>query len=160
MYDEDLDDALDECRGLIDDYDSQLSDLEEQEYEAKMNCREELREIDEYWDRENEYIKSNGIYTKEEIRQILEQHEEIRREKKREVLDRFAFDKDSIEFDREQLEFDREQAMWDMDFAIQEHELDIADQEYERENDSRIIAARNEELAAYADFIASMDMDD
>ena len=71
MYDEDLDDALDECRGLIDDYDSQLSDLEEQEYE-----------------------------------------------------------------------------------------LDIADLEYERENDSRIIAARNEELAAYADFIASMDMDD
>jgi len=71
MYDEDLDDALDEYRGLIDDYDSQLSDLEEQEYE-----------------------------------------------------------------------------------------LDIADQEYERENDSRIIAARNEELAAYADFIASMDMDD
>lgn len=62
MYDEDLDDALDEYRGLIDDYDSQLSDLE--------------------------------------------------------------------------------------------------DQEYERENDSRIIAARNEELAAYADFIASMDMDD
>ena len=47
MYDEDLDDALDEYRGLIDDYDSQLSDLEEQEYEAKMNCREELREI--YW---------------------------------------------------------------------------------------------------------------
>lgn len=71
MYDEDLDDALDEYRGLIDDYDSQLSDLEEQE-----------------------------------------------------------------------------------------HELDIADQEYERENDSRIIAARNVELAAYADFIASMDMDD
>ena len=70
------------------------------------------------------------------------------------------FSWDSIEFDREQLEFDREQAMWDMDFAIQEHELDIADQEYERENDSRIIAARNEELAAYADFIASMDMDD
>ena len=70
MYDEDLDDALDEYRGLIDDYDSQLSDLEEQEYEAKMNCREELREIDEYWDRENEYIRSNGIYTKEEIRHI------------------------------------------------------------------------------------------
>lgn len=160
MYDEDLDDALDEYRGLIDDYDSQLSDLEEQEYEAKMNCRKKLREIDEYWDRENEYIRSNGIYTKEEIRQILEQHEEIRRSKKKEVLDRFAFDKDSIESDREQLEFDREQAMWDMDFAIQEHELDIADQEYERENESRIIAARNEELAAYADFIASMDMDD
>ena len=152
MYDEDLDDALDEYRGLIDDYDSQLSDLEEQEYEAKMNCRKELREIDEYWDRENEYIRSNGIYTKEEIRQILEQHEEIRRSKKKEVLDRFAFDKDSIESDREQLEFDREQAMWDMDFAIQEHELDMADQEYEREKESRIIAARN------ADFIASMDI--
>ena len=58
MYDEDLDDALDEYRGLIDDYDSQLSDLEEQEYEAKMNCREELREIDapqDLFDRKKAY---------------------------------------------------------------------------------------------------------
>lgn len=30
----------------------------------------------------------------------------------------------------------------------------------DQEMDARIIAARNEELAAYSDFIASLDMDD
>lgn len=76
---------------------------------------DKFKEIDEYWDKENKYIKTNGIYTKEEIAQILEQHEEIRRNKKKEILERFDMDMDFIEFEKEQLEFDREQAEMDLD---------------------------------------------
>ena len=57
--------------------------------------------------------------------------------------------------DREQLEYDRPQAEDDMEFAMRERDLIAMDQE--QEMDARIIAARNEELAAYSDFIASLD---
>ena len=120
--------------------------------------RSELQEIDEYWDREDEYIRKSGIYTKAEIRQILEEHNEVRRSQKEDVRERYQMDMESIDFDKEQLEYDRQQAEDDMEFAMLERDLIAMDQE--QEIDARIIAARNEELAAYSDFIASLDMDD
>ena len=58
MYDEFEDDDL------LMDYDDDLlydEELEEMVYEDKVS------EINDYWDRENEYIKNSGIYTKEEV---------------------------------------------------------------------------------------------
>ena len=53
----------------------------------------EVNEIDEYWNRENEYIKNSGIYTDEEVLQILANHEEIRRDKKEEAREWYEFEK-------------------------------------------------------------------
>ena len=46
----------------------------------------------EYWNRENEYIKNSGIYTDEEVQQILANHEEIRRDKKEEAREWYEFE--------------------------------------------------------------------
>jgi len=53
------------------------------------------------------------------------------------------------------LEFDRQMAEMDMENVMLER--DLINMEQDQEMESRIIAARNEELAAYADFIASLD---
>lgn len=156
---DEFDDAIDEYNSFMDDYDSDLTDLKMQEWQVKDECKRQLREVDEYWDRENKYIKTSGIYTKEEITQILEQHEEIRRNKKKEILERFDFDMDMIEFDKEQLEMDREQAESDLEFAMQDREFVQMDIQQSQDLDSRQIAAQREELAAYSDFIASLDED-
>ena len=142
---------------FLHDYNSQLDDLANQEEDVRNMYEAELQEIDEYWDREEKYIRNSGIYTEEEIRQILEEHNEARRRQKEEVKDRYLFERESIDFDREQLEYDRQQAVDEMEFAMLERDLIAMDQEQEME--ARIIAARNEELAAYSDFIASLDMD-
>ena len=153
MYDE-----LEEYEEFLDDYHGRLDDLSMQAEEIRDMYRSELQDIDEYWDREDEYIRKSGIYTKAEIRQILEEHNEVRRSQKEEVRERYQMDMESIDFDKEQLEYDRQQAEDDMEFAMLERDLIAMDQE--QEIDARIIAARNEELAAYSDFIASLDMDD
>lgn len=140
---------------LMDDYHGRLDDLSMQAEEIRDMYRSELQEIDEYWNREDEYIRKSGIYTKPEIRQILEEHNEVRRSQKEDVRERYQIDMESIDFDKEQLEYDRQQAEDDMEFAMLERDLIAMDQE--QEMDARIIAARNEELAAYSDFIASLD---
>ena len=140
---------------LMDDYHGRLDDLSMQAEEIRDMYRSELQEIDDYWDREDEYIRKSGIYTKAEIRQILEEHNEVRRSQKEDVRERYQIDMESIDFDKEQLEYDRQQAEDDMEFAMLERDLIAMDQE--QEMDARIIAARNEELAAYSDFIASLD---
>ena len=71
MYD-DYDDYLD-------DYNDQLDELEEQEQDAFDSYESELEEIDDYWDRENEYIRNSGIYSEDEVNQILEEHNRIRK---------------------------------------------------------------------------------
>ena len=65
-----------------DDYDSlmEVDDLLFNEEDERLEYDRRAREINEYWDRENKYIKSSGIYTKEEVRQILDEHNRIRRE--------------------------------------------------------------------------------
>ena len=140
---------------LMDDYHGRLDDLSMQAEEIRDMYRSELQEIDDYWDREDEYIRKSGIYTKAEIRQILEEHNEVRRSQKEDVRERYQIDMESIDFDKEQLEYDRQQAEDDMEFAMLERDLIAMEQE--QEMDAGIIAARNEELAAYSDFIASLD---
>jgi hypothetical protein len=106
MY-EDYDDYED----FLDDYNDQLNDLEDQEQFAYDMYESEVNGIDEYWDRENEYIKNSGIYTDEEVQQILANHEEIRKSKKKEAREWYEFERDTIHFDREQgemAESDRE----------------------------------------------------
>ena len=52
-----------------DDYDSLMDETDDvlfNEEDERMIYECEVNEINEYWDRENEYIKSSGIYTKEE----------------------------------------------------------------------------------------------
>ena len=110
MYDDDFDDYL------LDDYNDQLDELEDQEQFAYDMYESEVNEIDEYWDRENEYIKNSGIYTDEEVQQILANHEEIRKSKKKEAREQYEFERDSVRFEREQVEFDREMAESDREF--------------------------------------------
>lgn len=154
-----FDDAMDEYNSSMDDYESDLTDLKMQEWDARDECKRQLREVDEYWDRENNFIKTIGIYTNEEIAQILEEHEKVRRSKKAEILERFDFDMEMIAFDKEQLEMDREQAVSDLEFAMQERESAQMELDQAQDMNSRQIAAHNEELDAYADFIASLDED-
>ena len=156
MYEDYLDDPFDDN---LDTYRLQLSDLAEEMSDARMNFQMEMNEVDEDWDRENEYIKNSGIYTKAEIREILAQHEEIRRSKKREIIERYGNEKEMLDFEREQLEYELEQEMEDREFEREERELALQELEQE-EMEARIIAARNEEQAAYDDFIASLDMND
>ena len=156
MYEDYLDDPFDDN---LDTYRLQLSDLAEEMSDARMNFQMEMNEVDEYWDRENEYIKNSGIYTKAEIREILAQHKEIRRSKKREIIERYGNEKEMLDFEREQLEYELEQEMEDREFEREERELALQELEQE-EMEARIIAARNEEQAAYDDFIASLDMND
>ena len=110
MYDDDFDDYL------LDDYNDQLDELEDQEQFAYDMYESEVNEIDEYWNRENEYIKNSGIYTDEEVQQILANHEEIRKSKKKEARERYEIERDSVRFEREQVEFDREMAESDREF--------------------------------------------
>ena len=75
MYDEF--DNLGYDDSLMEEVDNLLYD---EEYE-KVAYDRKCSKINEYWNRENEYIKNSGIYTKEEVRQILDEHNRIRREK-------------------------------------------------------------------------------
>lgn len=109
MYD-DYDDELDMYDDEIAGYDDELRDLEDDEFMLDDSYESEIREIDEYWDRENEYIKSSGIYTEEEVQQILENHEQIRNSKKEEIRANYEIDKELLRVDREQLQCDREMA--------------------------------------------------
>ena len=138
---------------LMDDYNDQLEDLADQERDAHDAYEMEIQKIDDYWDREERFIRERGIYTKEEIRQILDEHNEERKRQKEAAIDKYLFEKESVDFDKEQLEFERQMAEMDMEYAMLERDLIRMEQEME----SQIIAARNEELAAYADFIASLD---
>ena len=119
----------------------------------------EIREIDEYWDRENQYIKDSGIYTPEEVEQILANHEEIRRNKKAEVRAKYKEEMEMLRDDIEQMQYDRE-----LERLL---ETDDLDEDYDRDLmatdddvDYEMLRAMREERDAYDDFIASMDMND
>lgn len=108
----------------------------------------EIREIDEYWDRENQYIKDSGIYTPEEVEQILANHEEIRRNKKQEALAKYKEELQMMCDDAELMLADDE--MGDFEF----------DNDYDEDYDDSMLRAMKEERDAYDDFIASLDMND
>ena len=140
----------DEYDSLMDEFDDLLCNEEDERdiYEKKVG------EINEYWDRENEYIKSSGIYTKEEVEQILDNHNQIRNEKIAEAKKDYE----------EALDWIREQKQW----AVEQRQWEREDREIERQlarfnaddDDDRTYRAHKEELAAYDDFIASLDMAD
>ena len=133
------------------EYDSLMDEVDDilyNEEDERMFYEHEVDEINEYWDRENEYIKSSGIYTKEEVKQILENHNRIRNEK-------IAEAKKSLD---DEIEWIRQQKQW----AAEEREWDREDRELERQiaaQDEANYRAQREELEAYDDFIASLDMD-
>ena len=122
-------------------------------------CQSKLQEVDDYWDRENEYIKNCGIYTPEEVEQILVNHEEIRRSKKKEIkkkYDKLLGDyKAQSKLDREINGFDGLYMDADLDDEMLESDTSYEDAEY-----YRMLRDMKEERDAYDDFIASMDMND
>ena len=100
----------------------------------------------EYWDRENQYIKSSGIYTKEEVEQILANHEEIRRSKKAEVKAKYKGDFEMLRDEREQILFDKEMA----EFKKQEY------METKRTTPERIMELQPNEIFVFGSNLAGM----
>ena len=122
-----------------DDYDPYLDDLDDLdadvyndfEFEAQMiedSYESELSEVDEYWDRENEYIMNNDVYTDEEKRMIIEQHNSIRNSKKEEIQSQYEFEKDDLEWQKEQAAFDRQMEREDREFERLERENELLEQ--------------------------------
>lgn len=135
------------------DYHLGEESLMRDDYQAK------LKEVDEYWDRENQYIKSCGIYTPEEVEQILANHNEIRRSKKKEIKKKY----DKLLGDyREQTRLDR--AINEFGDLYMDDDLDDDMIECDASNDdaeyNQMLRDMKEERDAYDDFIASMDMND
>lgn len=143
-----------------DDYDSLMDadDIFFNEEDEKMVYDDQVREINEYWDRENKYIKSSGIYTKEEIRQILEEHNRVRREQLAKAKEDFVWEIDWI---REQKQWAAEDRRMEREYRELERELEMQELQ-DTVDDLKAMAyrARREEQAAYDDFIASLDMAD
>jgi hypothetical protein len=122
-----------------DDYDPYLDDLDDLdadvyndfEFEAQMiedSYESELSEVDEYWDRENEYIMNNDVYTDDEKRMIIEQHNSIRNSKKEEIQSQYEFEKDDLEWQKEQAAFDRQMEREDREFERLERENELLEQ--------------------------------
>ena len=168
MYDDYNDDDLDFLEDELDSYDSEiegyndnLSQVADDEIMLSGEYESKIHEIDEYWDRENQYIMNSGIYTKEEVQQILANHEEIRKSKKKDVakeyLDGLAMirgERSQIKFDKEMAEYDRECVKDDIEYEHMVRDIPVEDRTYDY-----ILRAKREE-EAYDDFIASLDMND
>ena len=60
MY-EDYIDELDSYNDEIEGYNDDLRSLEDDGFMLRDSYESEINEIDEYWDRENQYIKDSGI---------------------------------------------------------------------------------------------------
>jgi hypothetical protein len=144
---------------MYDDYEldslmKEVDDVLYNEEDEKIILEQRVSEINEYWDRENEYIKSSGIYTDEEVQQILDNHNRIRNEKIAEALKDYEGE----------IEWIRQQKQW----AADDRRMEREEREYERQlliqdtddDDLNSYRAYRDELAAYDDFIASMDMAD
>ena len=164
MYDDYLKDELDSYNDEIEGYNDDLRSLEDDRFMLKSNYESEIEEIDEYWDRENQHIKSSGIYTKDEVKQILENHEEIRRSKKAEVRAKYKVDFEMLRDEREQLLFDKEMAEFNRDCIKDDIECEQLLSDGNTASDDAeyyaALRAKQEERAAYDDFIASLDMND
>ena len=116
-----------------------------------------FKEIDEYWDRENQYIKDSGIYTREEVEQILANHEEIRRNQKEEANAKFNEEVQMYRDEHSQMELDMVGYM-DPDFMDLDDE--VAGFTSNDDFDYEMLRAMKEERDAYDDFVASLDMND
>ncbi len=142
-----------------DDYDSLMEETDDilfNEEDERMTYEYKVNEINEYWDRENEYIKSSGIYTQEEVQQILDEHNRIRNEKIAEAKKLFN---DNLNWIREEKEWAAQERQWEKEDRELERQL-AAQEEEEEEAAYNAYRAYKEEQAAYDDFIASLDMAD
>ena len=143
-----------------DEFDSmmEVDDLLFNEEDERIEYERRVKEINEYLDRENKYIKSSGIYTKEEVRQILEEHNRIRREQLAKAKEDFVGEIDWI---REQKHFAAENIRMEREYQELERELEIQEiQDSIDDLNARAYRAYREEQAAYDDYLASLDMAD
>ena len=119
-----------------------------------------VSEINERVDQENEYIKSSGIYTKEEVEQIIESNNQIRNEKLAEAKKAYE---EAIAWVREQKQLDAEERQLKRDIRALKREiaeLDADSISVANDINDQMYRAYREERAAYDDFIASLDMGD
>ena len=119
-----------------------------------------VSEINERVDQENEYIKSSGIYTKEEVEQIIESNNQIRNEKLADA--KKAYD-EAMAWVKEQKQLDIEERQLKRDIRALKREiaeLDADSISVANDINDQIYRAYREERAAYDDFIASLDMGD
>ena len=117
-------------------------------------------EINERVDQENEYIKSSGNYTKEEIEQVIESNNQIRNEKLAEA--KKAYD-EAMAWVKEQKQLDIEERQLERDIRALKREiaeLDADSISVANDINDQMYRAYREERAAYDDFIASLDMAD
>ena len=120
---------------------------------------DKFKEIDEYWDRENQYIKDSGIYTPEEVEQILANHEEIRRNQREEASKKFNEEVQRYRDELSQMELDMDMEE-DLDPDFMDLDDGIEDFESDDDYDYEMLREMKEERDAYDDFIASLDMKD
>ncbi len=129
---EDIDDvdeyAVDDYLDSLEEYEEALDDLAFEQENLRDEYEMKLQEIDEYWDRENQYIMTSGIYSEEEVQTILQNHEQIRREKKAEAKLDYDAEKERLRFERDNLRFDREMDRqdWELNRPTREMERNEA----------------------------------
>ena len=119
-----------------------------------------VSEINERVDQENEYIKSSGIYTKEEIEQVIESNNQIRNEKLAEAKKAYE---EAIAWVKEQKQLDAEERQLKRDIRALKREIAEFDADsisVANDINDQMYRAYREERAAYDDFIASLDMGD
>ena len=119
-----------------------------------------VSEINERVDQENEYVKSSGIYTKEEVEQIIDSNNQIRNEKLAEA--KKAYD-EAMAWVKEQKQLDIEERQLERDIRALKREiaeLDADSISVANDINDQMYRAYREERAAYDDFIASLDMGD
>ena len=119
-----------------------------------------VSEINERVDQENEYVKSSGIYTKEEVEQIIDSNNQIRNEKLAEAKKAYE---EAIAWVKEQKQLDAEERQLKRDIRALKREiaeLDADSISVANDINDQMYRAYREERAAYDDFIASLDMGD
>ena len=125
---EDIDDvdeyAVDDYLDSLEEYEEALDDLSFEQENLRDEYEMKLQEIDEYWDRENQYIMTSGIYSEEEVQTILQNHEQIRREKKAEAKLDYDAEKERLRLERDNLRFDREMDRQDWELNGQTREME------------------------------------
>lgn len=125
---DDIDDvdeyAVDDYLDSLEEYEEALDDLAFEQENLRDEYEMKLQEIDEYWDRENQYIMTSGIYSEEEVQTILQNHEQIRREKKAEAKLDYEAEKERLRFERDNLRFDREMDRQDWELARPTKEME------------------------------------
>ena len=120
--------AVDDYLDSLEEYEEALDDLAFEQESLRDEYEMKLQEIDEYWDRENQYIMTSGIYSEEEVQTILQNHEQIRREKKAEAKLDYETEKERLRFERDNLRFDREMDKqdWELNRPTREMERNEA----------------------------------